>query len=144
MATYPGVGGTFAAQQGFAGLVYSALTAQSTLAIPGLVSAFGQADPSKPFSYFPTAMTMSQHFGPSILGGTFSGYPGAIYDAYQFAGLLNQTLGNAVANLFSNSIQTRVNTTKTFNSATGGSSSGGSPSSGAGTACSRIECLCGV
>ena len=130
MATYPGVGGTFAAQQGFAGLVYSALTAQSTLAIPGLVSAFGQADPSKPFSYFPTAMTMSQHFGPSILGGTFSGYPGAIYDAYQFAGLLNQTLGNAVANLFSNSIQTRVNTTKTFNSATGGSSSGGSPSSG--------------
>ena len=42
MAAYPGVGATFAAQQAFAGTVYSALALDSTFGIPGVVGQFGQ------------------------------------------------------------------------------------------------------
>src|SRR5439155_45669 len=42
MAAYPGVGATFAAQQAFAGTVYSALALDSTFGIPGVIGQFGQ------------------------------------------------------------------------------------------------------
>jgi RHS repeat-associated protein len=120
MAAYPGVGTAFAAQQTFAGLVYSTLTADSALAIPGLVGQFSRIDPSKPSSFYPAAWSLTTG---SVAAGV-GGYPGAFADAYQFGGLLNRTLGSAAINLFSNSVQTRQNTTTNFNAAIRGSNSG--------------------
>jgi RHS repeat-associated protein len=125
MAGSAGVGATFAAQQAFAGAVYSALSIQSTVGIPGVVNQFSQLNPNQPKSIFGPAASMVG-VGLSLWGG----YPGAIADAFQFAGLLNQTLGKAANNLFSNSVQARQQTACDFNTKSGGSggSGGGAPS----------------
>ena len=120
MAGAAGVGGTFAAQQAFAGAVYSALSIQSTVGIPSVVNQFSQLNPNQPKSIFGPAASM-MGVGLSVWGG----YPGAIADAFQFAGLLNQTLGRAANNLFSNSVEARRETASSFNTQTGGGGSGG-------------------
>lgn len=123
MAAYPGVGGLFAAQQAFAGLVYSALTLDTTLGLAGTINNFAQSSPGTPTSIFKPAGSLALNVGPSVVGG----YPGAFADAFQVAGLLNRALGNAATGLFSSSVQTRQQTTEGFNAATGGAG-GGTPS----------------
>jgi len=122
MATWPGVSAPFAAQHGFAALVYGALTADTTLAVPGFVNTLSQFDPKNSSSVFSAAWSVSTGPAASAAGG----YVGAFADAYQFAGLLNKTLGTAATNLFSNSVQTRTSTVSSFNTAIGGNSGGGS------------------
>ena len=56
IATFLGVGATFATQQAFAGTIYSGLTISSTLAIPQLVKPFSKADNNKPSSFYPAAL----------------------------------------------------------------------------------------
>jgi hypothetical protein len=124
MAAAPGVSTAFAAQQAFAGSVYFTLAAHNALEITGLIGAFSQANPSNFSSYFPAALSATEHFGPSAFDDT---YPGAIYDTYEFAGVL----GSSVNNLFSNSVQSPTQTAQAFNSAISGSGSG-SGSSGSG------------
>jgi len=118
MAAYPGVGTTFFSQQVFAGLVYTGLSVDTTLGIPGIVGRFGQADPRKPTSILPAAGALAWSVGPSALGG----YPGAIADAFQFGGLISQTLGRSATNLYSNSVQARTAAANTFNSRSGATS----------------------
>jgi RHS repeat-associated protein len=122
MAGAAGVGTTFMAQQAFAGVVYSALTIDSTMAIPGLVGQFGQINPRNPSSFGPAAWSLLT--GP--VAARVGGYPGAFADAYQFGGLLNRTLGTAAFNLYSNSVDTRRETASSFNAQTGGGGGGGS------------------
>jgi RHS repeat-associated protein len=98
-ATYAGVGAAYAAKQAFAALVYSALTAASLSSIPDNVNSLRQANPSQPWSYFPTALSLTTNLLPSLAGG----YLGAISDVYQFAGLLTQTLSKAASSLYSSS-----------------------------------------
>ncbi len=117
MATFPGVSASFSAQQGFAGLVYSALAVDTTLGVPGFVNTLRGFSPRKPSSYFSAVTALT--FGPVSAG--VGGYPGAFSDAYQFAGLLNNTLGSAAINLFSNSVQTRSSAANSFNSSLGAS-----------------------
>src|SRR5215472_4909664 len=125
MATFPGVGGAFAAQQGFAGMVYTALTIDSTMSVPSFANQCGQLDSRKPSSGLSLGWSLLTGPGTAAVGS----YPGAFADAFQFAGVLNKTLGSAAINLFSNSVQTRVTTAQTFNSAIGsGRSGGGTPS----------------
>jgi RHS repeat-associated protein len=97
MAGAAGVGTTFMAQQAFAGVVYSALTIDSTMAIPGLVGQFGQINPRNPSSFGPAAWSLLT--GP--VAARVGGYPGAFADAYQFGGLLNRTLGTAAGTAWS-------------------------------------------
>ena len=123
MAAYPGVGATFAAQQAFAGTVYSALALDSTFGIPGVVGQFGQLNTRQPTSIFGPAASMA---GAGI--SAWGGYPGAISDAYQFAGLLSRTLGSAASNLYLNSVDARRDTSSSFNAKTGGGGSGSAPS----------------
>jgi RHS repeat-associated protein len=126
MATWPGVSATFAAQQGFAALVYGSLAAANALAIPGVVNSFSSANLNNPSSFYSGVTSLGLHLGPNLMGG----YVNAISDAFQFSKLVIHTLGSAATSLFSDSVQTRVNTAQTFNSAIGGSgtgSSGGSP-----------------
>jgi RHS repeat-associated protein len=125
MATWPGVSGSFAAQQGFASLVYGALTLDTTLSVPGFVSSLSQFDPHNPSSYLSAAWSLTT--GPVVTAT--GGYPGSIADAFQFASLLNKTLGAAVTNLFSGSVQARTSAAKSFNASLGG---GGGSSSGGG------------
>jgi RHS repeat-associated protein len=125
MAAYPGVGTAFAAQQAFAGAVYSALTLESTFGIPGVVGQFSQLNTRQPTSIFGPAGSLAG-VGLSAWGG----YPGAIADAFQFGGLLNRTLGSSATNLFSNSVQSRIDTARSFNTSTGGSGSGSSSGGG--------------
>ena len=124
MATWAGVGTTFAAQQGFASSVYAALTLSTTLSVPGFASNLEQFDPHRPSTEFSAAWAVTTGPAAAAVGG----YPGAFADAYQFAGILNSTLGSAATNLFSSSVQTRTSTANNFNSAIGSGSGGGSPS----------------
>ena len=128
MATWPGVSAAFAAQQGFAAVVYAALTGANTLAIPGVVSSFSSTNLSQPSSFYSGVGALAWHIGPDLIGG----YPAAINDAFQFSRTLGQTLGSAATGLFSGSVQSRVNTTQAFNSAIGSSGSG-SASTGSGS-----------
>ena len=123
MAAYPGVGATFAAQQAFAGTVYSALALDSTFEISGVVGQFGQLNTRQPTSIFGPAASMA---GVGI--SAWGGYPGAISDAYQFAGLMSRTLGSAASNLYSNSVDARRDTSSSFNAKTGGGGSRSAPS----------------
>jgi RHS repeat-associated protein len=120
MGTAQGVGTTFAAQQGFAALVYASLAAQNTLAIPGVVNTVASANFANPSSFYSAAMALGLHIGPNLMGG----YVGAINDAFQFSKLVIDTLGAGASNLWSSSIQARQNTTTQFNSSIGGSGSG--------------------
>ena len=97
MATFPGVGATFATQQAIATTVYSGLTLSSTLAVPKIVGAFGKADTSKPSSFYPAAWTATKEVGPSLVGG----HVGAISDAMQIGGIIGNVVSNFVNNLFS-------------------------------------------
>jgi RHS repeat-associated protein len=130
MATWPGVSAAFAAKQGFAALVYGGLTLDTTLGIPGFVGTLSQFSPSQPSTAFSAAWALTT--GPITAG--VGGYPGAFADAYQFAGLLNKTLGTAAINLFSGSIQARTSAVSSFNAAIGGTggTSGGSGGGGGG------------
>jgi hypothetical protein len=125
MATYPGVGSAFAAQQGFAAFVYATLSGANTLAIPGIVNSFSSANLSNPSSFYSGLGNMALHIGPNIIGG----YTSAIKDAFDFSTLVINTLGSAATNLFSNSVQTA---TQQFNSTLSNSESGSSGGGGGG------------
>jgi hypothetical protein len=133
MATWPGVSAAFAAKQGFAALIYGALTLDTTLGVPGFVGTLSQFNPSRPSTALSAAWALTT--GPITAG--VGSYPGAFADAYQFVGLLNRTLGSAAINLFSSSIQTRTSAVNSFNSTIGGvggtSGSSGSGGSGGGS-----------
>ena len=80
MAAAPGVGGAFAAQQTFAGLVYSALAPNSLGSIGGTINDLSKVNSRKPSTAAPSALSFGFNVGPAIAGG----YAGAISDAYQF------------------------------------------------------------
>lgn len=105
MATFPGVGGSFAAQQTFAGLVYSSLGISSTFAVSGIVGDVSRVDTRNPSSFYPAAYSLTTNVGPSVIGG----YPGAVSDAVQFGGIVSQGVGSLIRSYSSslNSSQSR-------------------------------------
>ncbi len=102
MATFPGVGTTFATQQAIAGTVYSGLTVSSTLAIPELVKPFSKADSSKPSSFYPAAFSVAKEVGISIAGRQVEAIGGAT-DVMQVGGMIGKAATNFINNLFSSS-----------------------------------------
>jgi len=118
MASWPGVGGAFATQQTTAGLFYSALTVQNTLAVPELVGSMSQANPNDRSSFYPLAWSMTKTLGPSFLGAN----TGAVADVFQFAGMVNKAGGNFGGYNYANNYQARVGAVSTFNAVSGGSS----------------------
>lgn len=100
MATFPGVGATFATQQAIAGTIYSGLTISSTLAIPQLVKPFSKADINKPSSFYPAALSVAKEVGLSVTGRQIQAVGGAV-DVMQVGGMIGKVATNLINNLFS-------------------------------------------
>src|SRR5262249_12649998 len=68
-ATWPGVSGTFAAQQGIASLIYGALTVDTTLSVPDFVNTLRQFDPKQPTTFFSVAWAVASGPAAAAAGG---------------------------------------------------------------------------
>jgi RHS repeat-associated protein len=136
-ASYPGVGAAYAAQQAFAGTVYTALTFGALQEIPNTVNNLSQVSLNNPSSYAPAVVNLGVQVGPTFAGG----YINTLSDIYQLVSLIGEEVNNLITSQGNQSSGPSVSHSSSGSTSGGGSSGGGSSGS---TAPANLHTACGA